>query len=716
MRILFTTNHKEDVSTVLNRPNFARLNEFDGVRIEFFGREYESYDVVLFMGYDPDVEGVRRKNPRARIGIVDPRPLQLKKCLGADFLLVNGLETRDWFADHFTNIYIYYIYPEVCVEPRVHYEKDTLVIGYHGNKVHLQTMYPYATAALHALAKDHNIELWAIYDVKALGAPDGTAADQAGFKLKCIQWSEEALIEYVPQMDIGVVPNLIPIPNVSKAKQALPVRPELYNEHDTDYVWRFKATSNAGRVFVFGQCGVPVVADMFPSALDVIQDGDNGFVAASAGGWYRALKQLADAAELRQYFARNMLKKFQRRYSVMAMNRGLIEFISRLSGKVTAPPSLVASTHESSGDSVGTVAAPGGMRVRYPMPSWFNTLADEIWEWFGTVHDAEHPGWVKYCGQGNKVDAGPRAGLSMSCLALKLVYMLSLWKRMEHSQRHAWIQHIKHFQKRWGANSGSFQDIWMLSRIDNLRMKELVRRADTRQALVTLLPLGERPSRPMPVALRGGDDAKAFVREQPWDKDPWAAGSHTSHMIVFLHTNAALFSRTREKRELLPVILRELDSLRDAATGCWGGSSATPENRLNGAMKVLSGYAVLNAPVRDADQIIDSALGLINDADACHHVDIVFTLHQCCRLSNHRRRDVERFVYSRIDAILEHRRNDGGFSFQKKGTGKKFYGVKVAEGAPVSDIHGTKLLVWLLVMAADLLGWREQLGWCLPVT
>ena len=111
MRILFTTEKRQAVSTVLNVPNFARLSELPGVTIDFFNRNYEAYDVILFMGYDPMIADARKANPAARIGVVDPRPRELSMALGADFVIVNGLEMRDWCADYFTNIYIYYIYP-----------------------------------------------------------------------------------------------------------------------------------------------------------------------------------------------------------------------------------------------------------------------------------------------------------------------------------------------------------------------------------------------------------------------------------------------------------------------------------------------------------------------------------------------------------------------------------------------------------------------------
>jgi glycosyltransferase involved in cell wall biosynthesis len=340
MRILFTTDRVNDCSTVLNRPNLERLNEIEGVRIDFFRRDYRNYDVILFMGYDPDIAGVRAVNPHARVGIVDPRGPQCPSFGGADFLLVNGIETRDWFADHFANIFIYYIYPDLQLTPRRHVQNTPLIVGYHGNKVHLQTMYPYTIAALEALGDEYRIELWAIYNVAELGPCEFPLADPRKVKVREIQWSEAALKQYVPQMDIGLVPNLIPIADGERARRSLPVCPRLFNEQESDCLFRFKCTTNAGRVFVFAQCGVPVVADMVPSALDSIRDGESGFLAASAGGWYLALKSLAESAERRTQFGARLWDDFRKRAGVEGMNRRLVQFLRGLPRESAVPVSL----------------------------------------------------------------------------------------------------------------------------------------------------------------------------------------------------------------------------------------------------------------------------------------------------------------------------------------------------------------------------------------
>ena len=98
MKILFTTSQTTSDSTELNVPNYRRLGEIDGVEIDFFNNNYADYDVVLFMGYDPDVRGARKANPNIKIGVIDTRPGLIKLARGADFLIVNGPEQSSYFT------------------------------------------------------------------------------------------------------------------------------------------------------------------------------------------------------------------------------------------------------------------------------------------------------------------------------------------------------------------------------------------------------------------------------------------------------------------------------------------------------------------------------------------------------------------------------------------------------------------------------------------
>lgn len=340
MRILFTTDFKTSPSTQINQPNLERLREL-GVEFDVHNRAYEKYDVVIFMGYDPDIAGVRKVNRNAKVGVMDVRPNDLQKVLGADFILANGLEMKEFCQRWCSNIFVYYIYPHLALPPRLHAPGEKVVIGYHGNRVHLETMKPRVWKAIRALSRDRAIEFRAIYNIKTLGKTSLEHLDCEHLEVKHIQWAEDAVERHFGDVDIGIAPDLLPMRNIVKAKKVMECDPKRTNEDDSDFLLRFKATSNPGRILVFAQLGIPVVADLYPSALDIIKDGHSGFVAASDGSWYRALKRLSSSHRLRQTLGTNLRADFLRFYAVDQINNRLIQFLYDLAKNEPLPVELV---------------------------------------------------------------------------------------------------------------------------------------------------------------------------------------------------------------------------------------------------------------------------------------------------------------------------------------------------------------------------------------
>lgn len=327
MRLLFNTKHRDAPSTIFNSELLKFLNDIDGVKIDFFNQRYEDYDVVLFMGYDPEIENARAANPGIKIGVIDPRPSSKNQPVGADFILANGIEMKDWYIKYSPNICIYYIYPVLpIIKAKASEQSKKIVIGYHGNKVHLDAMHPRVTKALDMLAETYDVEFWAIYDIERLGQWKNEFTASSKVEIQHTQWDEKNYIEYLSKANIGIVPDLIPF----TATWRFSFKKNKFNEHETDYLLRFKATSNPGRIAVFAQLGIPVVADMFPSAVQLIEDGVNGFISYSTEAWYFALKKLADDAVLRHRLGENLQSKFQKTMSPMVLNNKLIEFLRSL--------------------------------------------------------------------------------------------------------------------------------------------------------------------------------------------------------------------------------------------------------------------------------------------------------------------------------------------------------------------------------------------------
>ena len=350
--------------------------------------------------------------------------------------------------------------------------------------------------------------------------------------------------------------------------------------------------------------------------------------------------------------------------------------------------------------------------------SSLENLGDEIWEWFLTLRIPEHPGWVRFCREGAVFEPGAKAGLGMSCLALKTLHMLNMLERLDPGEKESWTAYIQSFQTKKGRSAGYFKDPGLLRVLgwrSWLRGFGLaVQRAETRQACAALMCVGANPKWAITSIPQTSRSVKRFLHRLPW-KTPWAAGSHASHLMAFFHINRMLDYSSAEE-SFLPVILNELDALQDPDTGCWFRGKPSSEQMINGAMKVITGYAFVGLPFKYAERLIDFALTLANDLDACHHADLIYVLHQCKRLTEHRFMEIQSVAERRLSEIVRFRRKDGAFSFREDGAGLNYYGVPMSRGLPVSDIHGTTLFVWTAVMISDLLGSMTALKWRLPVT
>src|SRR5207247_2612077 len=104
---------------------------------------YSRYDIAIFMGYDDDAVRARAQNPDIRVMLADPkqsRPEWIRAAREADALLVSSVEQRDAFLRLNGNVFVYHMFPPMRAVERTHENREPLVIGYHGNRVHLEAM------------------------------------------------------------------------------------------------------------------------------------------------------------------------------------------------------------------------------------------------------------------------------------------------------------------------------------------------------------------------------------------------------------------------------------------------------------------------------------------------------------------------------------------------------------------------------------------------
>lgn len=325
MNIIFNTRKLTSPASTLYS---QALSGLEGIHYCDWGT-YSKYDVALFMSYRRDLEDVviaKRQNPNLKIGIIDPRgSLEPETVECVDFMVLDSLEMRDFFIQYHRPIFTYYDYLKLKIIERKHVQKETAIIGYHGGKGHLdEDMYPRITKAIEMLGKKYSIEFWAMYNIEEGG--NWVTGVPANVPVKHIQWSEENYYKYLAQVDIGIVPGLRPIKNILKLKRkSVMFKTHLHNFAD-EYLIKFKL-ANAGRIIVFSLLGIPVVADMYPSAMQFIRDGENGFIAYSTWGWYYALEKLVQSADLRQELTERMRQSILPVVDCNLQNKALEAFL-----------------------------------------------------------------------------------------------------------------------------------------------------------------------------------------------------------------------------------------------------------------------------------------------------------------------------------------------------------------------------------------------------
>ncbi len=306
MKFVINTNYKA-AGTIILDGIIERLKNSGNSVTRNDWVNYSNYDFVIFTAPDSKIKEAKMANPKIICGLFDPKltlSRQINEAKASDFLIVSSLEQREAFLKYNKNIFIYYMFPDIPEIKKEHLKKDKIIIGYHGNKQHLDAMSD-ASKALDILAKDHDIEFWAIYNFQKLGKWRMNAPKVC--PIRYIQWSQETFTDDLSRCDIGIAPAAIPAPKLF----ARPLFSFLYNPiayNKNDYLQRFKMSNNPGRIYVFSQLHVPVVADFTPSACEIIKDNYSGMLVGSKEGWVEALKKLIKDAELRNTISSNLNK------------------------------------------------------------------------------------------------------------------------------------------------------------------------------------------------------------------------------------------------------------------------------------------------------------------------------------------------------------------------------------------------------------------------
>jgi len=341
MKILFNTNYVSAATNIGIDQMIPKL-EAAGHNIKRNDwNNYQNYDLVFFMSPDSRVAEAKNKNPNILTCIIDPKIVSffdkiksktlwkqpiMRELRFADFLLVSSIEHRDSLLKYNKNPFINYFFPITPKEKKQHTEKKKITIGYHGNKVHLDSMAD-VSWALDKLSEKYDIEFLAIYNIQKLGKWVMNRPKKC--KVIDTQWTSD-MAEDLRKCDIGVSPSLQPI-NIKLGlaftkyflNRKFPYSPD-------DYLFRFKYSNGPGRLYNFAMLGIPVVADATPSQCQFIQDEKSGFICCTKESWYNSLERLIGDANLRKMQGENLFNFIENNYSIEKNFERLMGFINDL--------------------------------------------------------------------------------------------------------------------------------------------------------------------------------------------------------------------------------------------------------------------------------------------------------------------------------------------------------------------------------------------------
>lgn len=293
--------------------------------------EGEQCDVLLVMQHSDDLRSLskfKKANPQIFTGVVDPRGAHVHKSLSDfDFLVVDSLEKRDYFLGFGRPVFLYHDVLHLPHQSKKHRNTDRTIIGYHGNRVHLEAMAPVVTTALERLGDERPLEFWAIYNHEHLGK---WTWEPKNIHVRHIQWDRDQFPAHLAEMDIGISPNSMPLINPINSRRKMAVYPKFFNEKDEDFLIRFKVPTNPGRIYVFANASIPVVSDVAPSAMRWIEPGVSGEIAHHTGAWYHALRALALDSDLRDRYSAQLWAKMKVPFSPEHQNLEFFNFLKAL--------------------------------------------------------------------------------------------------------------------------------------------------------------------------------------------------------------------------------------------------------------------------------------------------------------------------------------------------------------------------------------------------
>lgn len=339
---------------------------------------------------------------------------------------------------------------------------------------------------------------------------------------------------------------------------------------------------------------------------------------------------------------------------------------------------------------------------------WYQNLTTDSQNFLRKLKGKKRPGFYHYSLSGDYFGERVKWGLGNAVFFLKIVYTLDLSDRFPKEIEEA-ESFIQGFQRKDGV---FFDPLIHLLSIPS-KTKAFIRsfdlsslsaqptlRAETRQAISALSLFGKKPKYEYIHLPRTEEEIVDYLQSLDWGL-PWHAGSHFSHLLFFLKNSAI-----KNKDEPISLSVDWVNRLQHAEDGFWYLGSPSLQQKINGAMKVLTGFEVagiknLNHPKK----LIDNCLAAQNDEHACDNFNITYVLASCHQVEpDYKTGEIKSFMLERLGRYREYYYPEiGGFSFYKNQASRYYYGALLSRGKDEPDIHGTVMFLWGLSLITRVL-------------
>ncbi|ABL00991.1 hypothetical protein Ppro_3398 [Pelobacter propionicus DSM 2379] len=342
--------------------------------------------------------------------------------------------------------------------------------------------------------------------------------------------------------------------------------------------------------------------------------------------------------------------------------------------------------------------------------------------WLDALSDGLQPGRFRFCLGGSFVPTNGKEALVSTCYAMKAAWQSTIWDEWPKERKDGCIHFIQSFQN----ESGFFFDPWLDRQSSPSNWIEFVKfvcqralgrglsirelkirnvRAETRQSAASLLMIGAQLKTSLPLEATTPSEVRSYLEQFDWSQ-PWAAGSHLSHLIFFIAANKLFVNNAVKFEELIDEIEYFLLSIWNAEHGAWFNGRPSDQMKINGAMKILTGFQWLDRSYPDCRKLMDLALSLSFESDGCGFVNRLFVVHEAQKgvPLGYRDLDVHDLALKALEEIEKFFRMDGGFSFYVHGAQTHYYGAHVSDGRLVGDLHGAAMITWGIALSLALLG------------